>query len=172
MLAALRNLHQDMEGYVQYMNESSGRFLIRTGVRQASVEGPVLFILYLAALTDIAFPHNSAYRRELGVELLAEDGDITDTKRFRTPKSHQVLDCTYADDTALLTNSHRSMNTAVERFVFVSQKFGMVINDRKTVVMRHNPTIAWSKHQSPLATHSFSICHGIQLSGKYNLHWQ
>ena len=65
------------------MSESSGRFLIRTVVRQDSVEGPVLFILYLAALTDAAFPHNSAYRRDLGVELLFEDGDITDTKRFK-----------------------------------------------------------------------------------------
>ena len=32
MLAALRNLHQGKEGYVQYTNESFGRFLIRTGV--------------------------------------------------------------------------------------------------------------------------------------------
>ena len=32
------------------------------------------------------------------------------------------------------------MNTAIERFAFVSQKFGMMINDRKTVVMRYNPT--------------------------------
>ena len=79
MLAALRNLHQGMEVYVQYMNETSRRFLIRTGVRQGSVEGPVLFILCLAALTDVAFPHNS-YRRDMGVELLAEDSDITDTK--------------------------------------------------------------------------------------------
>jgi len=60
------------------------------------------------------------------VELLAEDGDITDTKRFKNPKSHRVLGCTYADDTALLANSHGSMNTAIERFAFVSQKFGMV----------------------------------------------
>ena len=144
---SLRNLHQIMEGYVQYMNESSGRYLIRTGVQLGSVEGPVLFFLYLAALTDVAFLHNSAYRRELGVELLTKDGGIADTKRFRTLKSHRVLDCTYAYDTALLTNSHRSKNTAIERFVFVSQKFGMVINDRKTVVMRHDPT---STEQTPI----------------------
>ena len=71
------------------MNESSGRLLIRTGVQQGSVEGPMLFVLYTAALTDIAFPHNSAYRRDLGVELLAEDGDITDTKRLNNPKLHR-----------------------------------------------------------------------------------
>ena len=50
-----------------------------------------------------------------------------------------MLDCTYADDTALLANLHGSMNTAIERFAFVLQKFGMVINDRKTVVMRYDP---------------------------------
>ena len=81
------------------------------------------------------------------MELLTKDGGIADTKRFRTLKSHRVLDCTYAYDTALLTNSHRSKNTAIERFVFVSQKFGMVINDRKTVVMRHDPT---STEQTPI----------------------
>ena len=102
MLAALRNLHQGMDSYVQYINESSGRFLIHTSVQQGSVEGPVLFILYLAPLTDIALPHNSAYRRVLGVELLAVDGDITDTKRIKNPKSYRVLDCSYADDTALV----------------------------------------------------------------------
>ena len=147
MLAALRNLHQGMDSYVQYINESSGRFLIHTSVQQGSVEGPVLFILYLAPLTDIALPHNSAYRRVLGVELLAVDGDITDTKRIKKPKSYRVLDCSYADDTALLTNLHGSMNTAIERFAFVLQKFGMVINDRKTVVMRYNPT---STEQTPI----------------------
>lgn len=64
------------------------------------------------------------------LELLAEDGEIIDAKTFKTPKLHQVLDCTYADNTALLANSHRSMNTAIERFSFVSLKFGMVINNR------------------------------------------
>ena len=42
-----------------------------------------------------------------------------------------MLDCTYADDTALLANLHGSMNTAFQRFVFVSHRFGIVINDRK-----------------------------------------
>ena len=101
----------------------------------------MLFILYLADLTDVAFPHNSAYRRDLGVELLAEGGDITDNK------SHRVMDCTCVDDTTLRTNSHGSMNTAIERFAFVSRKFGMVINDRMTVVMRHDPT---STGQTPI----------------------
>ena len=39
------------------------------------------------------------------------------------------------------------MNTAIERFAFVLQKFGMVINDRKTVVMRYDPT---STKQAPI----------------------
>ena len=64
------------------MNEVSVRFPISTSVRQGSVKGLVLFVLYFAAITDVAFPQNSAYQRELGIELLAEDGNITDTKRL------------------------------------------------------------------------------------------
>ena len=56
MLAALRNLHQGMEVYVQYMNETSRRFLICTGVRQGSVEGPVLFILRYVTRKTYLFP--------------------------------------------------------------------------------------------------------------------
>ena len=39
------------------------------------------------------------------------------------------------------------MNTTIERSAFISQKFGMVINDRKTVVMRYNPI---STEQTPI----------------------
>lgn len=113
MLAALQNLHQDMESCVQYTNKISGRFPTFTAVWQGSVESSVLFILYLAALTDVAFPRDSAYRKEKGVELLAEDGNIANTKKFQNPKSHQVLYCTYADDTALLSSSQFH-----ERFAF------------------------------------------------------
>ena len=117
-----------MEGRVQYRNELSERFKICTGVQQGSVEGPALFILYLAALTEIAFPHDSVYQRELGVEILVEDGDIMNAKRFQNPRLHKVLDSTYADNTALFANSHSAMNRTIQRFAQVSQEFGMVKN--------------------------------------------
>lgn len=47
---------------------------------------------------------------------------------IRNPMLHRyrLLDCTYADDTALLANSHGSKDPAIERFAFVSQKFGII----------------------------------------------
>ena len=79
LLKALQNLHEDMEGCVQYSNELSGKFRINTGVRQGSVEGPVL--LHIAhGHTDRDFPRDSLCWRELGIEMLAEYGDILNTK--------------------------------------------------------------------------------------------
>ena len=106
-----------------------------TGVRQGSVEGPVLFILFLAAVMEVAFPANSRYRSEMGVELEVQEGDITDARRFRNPVSHRVLDTIYADDTALVADSHASMQETVQRFAVVAECFGLLINQSKTVVM-------------------------------------
>ena len=47
-VAVLKNLHTEMEGRVSYEGELSQRFSIQTGVHQVSVEGPVLFIVFLA----------------------------------------------------------------------------------------------------------------------------
>ena len=84
-LNALQNLHRNMEGLVSYKGELSERFPTCTGVRQGSVEGPVLFILFLVAVMEVAFPANSRYRSEMGVELEAQKGDITNARRFHNP---------------------------------------------------------------------------------------
>ena len=71
--------------------------------------------------------------------MLAEDGDIMNTKWFRNPRLHKVLDSTYTDSTALFVNSYSAMNRTIQKFAHVTGKFGMVINERKTVVMRYDP---------------------------------
>jgi len=60
-LNTFQNQHRNMEGRVSYGGELSERFPMCTGVRQGSVEGPVLFILFLAAVMEVAFPANSRY---------------------------------------------------------------------------------------------------------------
>ena len=60
--------------------------------------------------------------------------------QFRNLRLLKVLDSTYADDTALFANSYSAMNRTIQRFAHVSGKFGMVINEEKTVVMRYDPT--------------------------------
>ena len=103
-LTALRNLHTNMEGRVAYRGDLSSKFPIHTGVRQGSIEGPVLFILFLAAMMEVAFPDNSRFRSEMGVKLEVAGGDITEVRRFRRPTLNTILDCIYADDTALVSD--------------------------------------------------------------------
>ena len=82
-VAALKNLHTEMEGRVSYEGELSEKFSIQKGVHQGSVEGPVLFIIFLAALTQMAFPAGSRFCEEMGVGLEQAEQDITDVKRYR-----------------------------------------------------------------------------------------
>ena len=92
-LDALRNLHTNMEGWVAYRGELSSNFPIHTGVRQRSIGGPVLFILFLAAMMEVAFPDNSRFCSEMGVKLEVVGGDITDVRRFRRPILTRIFDC-------------------------------------------------------------------------------
>ena len=72
---------------------------------------------------EVAFPANSRYRSEMGVELEVQEGDITKARIFCNPVSHRVLDTIYADDTALEADSHTSMQETVQRFAEVAECF-------------------------------------------------
>ena len=110
-----------------------------TEVREGSVEGPVLFILFLAAVMEVAFPAIFRYRNEMGVELEVQEGDITNVRRFCNPVSHRVLNTIYVDDTALVADSHASMQQTVQQFAEVAECFGLLINQSKTVVTHAVP---------------------------------
>lgn len=97
---ASRDVNGDVKG-----GELSERFPICTSVRQGSVEGLLLFILFLAAVMAVAFPANARYRSQMDVEVEVQEGDITNARRFWKPASHRVLDTMYTDDTALVANS-------------------------------------------------------------------
>ena len=70
------------------------------------------------------------------MKLEVQEGDITDARRFRNPVSHRVLNTIYVDDTALVADSHASMQESVQRFAEMNECFGLLINQSKIVVMR------------------------------------
>ena len=140
-LTALRNLHTNMEGQVAYCGELSSKFPIHTGVRQGSIEGPVLFILFLAGMMEVAFPDNSRFRRVMGVKLEVAGSDITAVRRFRRPTLIRTLDCIYADDIALVSDSFEDIQEIICQFAQTATKFGLLINLQKTVSKRFNPAV-------------------------------
>ena len=64
----------------------------------------------------------------MGMELEVLEGDITDARTFQNPVSHRVLDTNYVDDTALVADSHASMQETVRQFAEVAENFGLLIN--------------------------------------------
>lgn len=79
-------------------------FNIQTGVL-GLVVGPVLFIIFLATLTQVAFPAGSKFCEEMGVELEQAEGDITDMKKYKGSAVCRILETISADDTALLADN-------------------------------------------------------------------
>ena len=102
-LTALKKLHTNMEGHVAYGGELSSKFPIHTGVRQGLVEGPGLFILFLAAMIEVTFPEDFRFHREMGVKLELAKGDITNVRSFQRATIIRILDCFYAVDTTLVS---------------------------------------------------------------------
>ena len=140
-LTALRNLHTNMKGLVAYRGELSSKFPIHIGVRHGSIEGPVLFILFLAAMIEVAFPDNSRFHSEMGVKSEVAGGDITDVRIFRRPTLIRILAYIYADDTALVSDSFEDMQEIICQFAQTAIKFGLLITLQRTISMRFNPAV-------------------------------
>ena len=140
-LTALRNLHTNMEGRVACRGELSSKLPIHTEVRQRSIEGPVLFILFLSAMMEVAFPDNSRFYSEIGVKLEIVGGDITDVRRFQRPILIRIFDCIYADDAALVSDSFEYMQEIICQLAQTATKFGLLVNLQKTMSMRFNPAV-------------------------------
>ena len=75
------------------------------------------------------------------MKLKATRGDITDVRRFRRPALIRILDCIYADDTALVSDSFEDMQEIICQFVQTATTFGLLINLQKIVSMRFNPAV-------------------------------
>ena len=75
------------------------------------------------------------------VKLKVTRGDITDVRRFRRPALIRILDCIYADDTALVSDSFEDMQEIICQFVQTATTFGLLINLQKIVSMRFNPAV-------------------------------
>ena len=161
-LTALRNLHTNMEGRVACRGELSSKLLIHTEVRQRSIEGPVLFILFLPAMMEVAFPEHSRFYSEIGVKLEIVGGDITDVRRFQRPILIRILDCIYADDAALVSDSFEDMQEIICQLSQTATKFGLLVNLQKTMSMHFNPASMLWCH--PL--YCMVLEHGLERSNK------
>nr|VZI46782.1 unnamed protein product [Spirometra erinaceieuropaei] len=127
----VRQLHDGMMARVTDNGAVSEAFAVTNGVKQGCVLAPTLFSLMFSAMLMDAY--RIAYRT---------DGHLLNQRRMNfqsrvsTTTMHELL---FADDCALSTNSEEEMQRSMDLFSTACEKFGLVINTQKTVMMHQTP---------------------------------
>ena len=111
VIRLLQALYNDSVSYVRIRNELSGKFFIRTGVRQGDNVSPLLFNVVIDAIMRAVF----ANRR--GVQF--------DVDQF-------ITDLMFADDSAIFADSDADATDILHDIAQVAQSYGLKINAEKT----------------------------------------
>nr|VZI47182.1 unnamed protein product [Spirometra erinaceieuropaei] len=135
----VRQLHDGMMARVTDNGAVSEAFAVTNGVKQGCVLAPALFsLMFSAMLMD-------AYRDQRpGIRIAYRtDGHLLNQRRmnFQSRVSTATVNkLLFADDCALNTTSEEEMQRSMDLLSAACDKFGLVINTQKTVVMHQPPS--------------------------------
>ena len=129
--------------------ERSEPFTINVGVKQGCVIAPVIFNVFMAAVTLLC--HQSIAQDDMiGIEFRL-DGNLFNIRRL---KAHTrtlinfILELQYADDCALVAHTPEALQRALDIIAGLYQSLGLKMNINKTEVLcqRRNegPPIAFT----------------------------
>ena len=118
----IQKMYEGMNCRVMMQGQLTESFTVKTGVRQGCLLSPFLFLL---AMDWIMKTTNSGHRNGIQWTL-----------------TRQLEDLDFADDVALLSHSHKQMQTKMDRLSIVSNSTGLHIHSGKTKVLRINATDA------------------------------
>ncbi len=133
----LQGFHDGMTSRVTTGGLVSEPFHVNVGVKQGCVLAPIIFNIYLSALTllarhDIGADDGIRYNYRL-------DGSLFNIRRLKARtkiSSSTIYDLQYADDAAFPANSTEALQRTLD---IMSEKYnnaGLLINTQKTEVMR------------------------------------
>ena len=143
-LNTLRQLHDGMQACVRIGGQQSPSFNVKLGVRQGCVLAPVIFNLFLSAVTLLS---HKALGTTDGIHLQFRlDGSLFNIRRLQAltkiTKQH-ILELQYADDCALLAHTPDSLQRALNVVSSIYSALGLKVNISKTQVIAQH-----SIHQS------------------------
>ena len=138
-LGLLRALHTGNTAEVRVGSDTSERFEVTMGVKQGCVLAPVLFNVFLLAVTLLSVRHSATRGCPAGVAVKYRcDGGAFRLQRLKAitkTKELIVRDLQYADDAAIVT---RSLSELQEELSLTDTQFtrlGLSMNTNKTEVM-------------------------------------
>lgn len=136
-LAIIREFHNGMLARVSLGGASSEQFSVQSGVKQGCVLAPVLFNIYLVAVTLLS---RTQVGPDNGISIRYRfDGGIFNTRRLKAKNltvSTQIFELQYADDATAIAHDSASLQRSLTAMHEAYTRLGLVINTRKTEVMQ------------------------------------
>lgn len=135
-LDVLKALHEGAMVRVSCAGTKSDPFLVGTGVKQGCVIAPLIFNLFLAAVSTIT---KQQINPDNGVQLSYRlDGNLFNLRRLQAKTKiteEAIYELQYADDTALISSSHEGLQHTINTVAEAYTRSGLAININKTEVL-------------------------------------
>lgn len=108
-------------------------FLVKSGVKQGCVIAPILFNLFLAAVSNVA---KQQIHPADGIRLSYRlDGNLFNLRRLHARSrvtEEAIHELQYADDTALVSSSEEGLQRTINTISNIYSRAGLAININKT----------------------------------------
>lgn len=141
-LNILKSLHENTTAAIRSGSSRSSSFPIEVGVKQGCVLAPVIFNLYLTAVTMLC--HRTMSPSE-GVSIEYRlDGSLFNIRRLqaRTKTSlAKILELQYADDCAIIAHTPEDLQASLTNVTRIYTALGLKININKTEIVAQRGVI-------------------------------
>ena len=135
-LKILEEFHNGMQARVQIGGMQSDPFNVNVGVKQGCVLAPILFNIFLMAVTQLV---HASLGVEAGVDIAYRlDGNLFNLRRLQArTKVAQINICElqYADDCAVIAQDPQTLQRMLDIFSSIYSALGLKINTAKTEVI-------------------------------------
>jgi len=135
-LSILCEFHTDMSAHVVQEGELSKSFGVNTGVKQSCVLAPVIFNLFLVAVT-LVFRHNIAAADGVRIKYRL-DGSLFNIRCLQAVTkvtNDTIFNPQYADNAALPSHTPDGLQRQLDAISSAYSRAGMVVNSKKTEVL-------------------------------------
>jgi hypothetical protein len=133
--AICKSLHEDNWARVSHSGKIYNPFLTLTDVRQGCVIAPLLFNMFMAALSIIVDMKSKV--RGIGIRYRV-DGCLFNLARLRTivkTRTCFITDLMYADDCALIARTPEQLQYILDTYTEAYTALGLKLNKTKTKIM-------------------------------------